>query len=197
VNELRVARLSRRRRIEWWRRGSCGRFRPVLSEVEGNPLPGRPSFRDSSFSTGFPADALRRANRAARSTLVPRASAWQSSPHPWRSCVHRSGVADLRQRRHRRNRRRSGEYSSNTSEFLPFDSPRIRARSGQIFRPAKNLEAGGVEPPSEKPCHPKTTCLSRSEGFADEAQSGQDAPPASPMFSPPHYGPKCDGQPTV
>src|SRR5579859_6421950 len=59
------------------------------------------------------------------------------------------------------------------------------------------VEAGGVEPPSEKPCHPKTTCLSRSEGFAGGTQSGQDAPPASPMISPPHYGPKCDGQPTV
>jgi len=62
---------------------------------------------------------------------------------------------------------------------------------------ARMVEAGGVEPPSEKPCHPKTTCLSRSEGFADRTQSGQDAPPASPMFSPPHYGPKRDGQPTV
>jgi len=24
------------------------------------------------------------------------------------------------------------------------------------------VEAGGVEPPSEKPCHQKTTCLARS-----------------------------------
>ena len=52
------------------------------------------------------------------------------------------------------------------------------------------VEAGGVEPPSEKPCHPKTTCLARSNrgaatravrSFAARAQSGQDARAASPM----------------
>ncbi len=43
------------------------------------------------------------------------------------------------------------------------------------------VEAGGVEPPSERPCHPKTTCLSRSEGFAGDAQNEQDAPPTSPI----------------
>src|SRR5271167_3412675 len=59
------------------------------------------------------------------------------------------------------------------------------------------LEAGGVEPPSEKPCNTKTTCLSRSVGFADRAQNRQDALAASPMISPPHYGPKRDSQPTV
>ena len=37
------------------------------------------------------------------------------------------------------------------------------------------MEAGGVEPPSEKPCHSKTTCLSRSGGFTGRAQNGQDA----------------------
>jgi hypothetical protein len=59
------------------------------------------------------------------------------------------------------------------------------------------VEAGGVEPPSEKPCNSKTTCLSRSEWFARRAQSGQDALLASPMISPAHYGPKRAGQPTV
>jgi hypothetical protein len=59
------------------------------------------------------------------------------------------------------------------------------------------VEAGGVEPPSEKPCNSKTTCLSRSMGFAGRTQNGQDALPASPMISPPHYGPKRDSQPTV
>ena len=52
------------------------------------------------------------------------------------------------------------------------------------------MEAGGVEPPSEKPCHPKTTCLARSGSgsalwasrtFAPGTQNGQDAPAASPM----------------
>jgi hypothetical protein len=61
----------------------------------------------------------------------------------------------------------------------------------------KILEAGGVEPPSEKPCHPKTTCLSRSKGFAGSAQNRQDAIPTSPMISPERYGPKRSGQPTV
>jgi hypothetical protein len=59
------------------------------------------------------------------------------------------------------------------------------------------VEAGGVEPPSEKPCNTKPTCLSRSVGFAASAQNRQDALTTSPMISPPHYGPKRDGQPTV
>jgi integrase/recombinase XerD len=60
-----------------------------------------------------------------------------------------------------------------------------------------NMEAGGVEPPSEKPCNTKPTCLSRSVGFAASAQNRQDAPVTSPMISPPHCGPKRDSQPTV
>jgi len=59
------------------------------------------------------------------------------------------------------------------------------------------VEAGGVEPPSEKPCYPKPTCLSRSDCFAASAQSGQDALAASPMISPARYGPKRAGQPAV
>jgi len=43
------------------------------------------------------------------------------------------------------------------------------------------VEAGGVEPPSEKRNGPKPTCLARSVWFADSAQSGQEMPPASPM----------------
>src|SRR5271155_3815529 len=61
----------------------------------------------------------------------------------------------------------------------------------------RRTEAGGVEPPSEKPCNTKTTCLSRSVCFTGGTQSGQDAPPASPIISPLHYGPKRNGQPTV
>jgi hypothetical protein len=59
------------------------------------------------------------------------------------------------------------------------------------------VEAGGVEPPSEKPCNAKTTCLARSDFFIASAQSGQDALATSPMISPPRYGPKRDSQPTV
>ena len=59
------------------------------------------------------------------------------------------------------------------------------------------VEAGGVEPPSEKPCNAKTTCLARSDFFVASAQSGQDARATSPMISPPHYGPKRGNQPTV
>lgn len=59
------------------------------------------------------------------------------------------------------------------------------------------VEAGGVEPPSEKPCNTKSTCLSHSEGFAGRAQNRQDALPTSPMISPPHCGPKRGNQPTV
>ncbi len=43
------------------------------------------------------------------------------------------------------------------------------------------VEAGGVEPPSEKRNAPKTTCLSRSVWFAGRAQSGQETRPTSPM----------------
>src|SRR5262249_9814060 len=44
-----------------------------------------------------------------------------------------------------------------------------------------SVEAGGVEPPSEKRNGPKPTCLARSIWFADGAQSGQEMPPASPV----------------
>jgi len=44
------------------------------------------------------------------------------------------------------------------------------------------VEAGGVEPPSEKRYGSKTTCLSHSIGFAGSAWNAQDAQPTSPMF---------------
>src|SRR3984893_8180734 len=43
------------------------------------------------------------------------------------------------------------------------------------------LEAGGVEPPSEKPCNSKTTCLSPSHCFTVATHNGQDPLPASPI----------------
>jgi len=43
------------------------------------------------------------------------------------------------------------------------------------------VEAGGVEPPSEKRSGPKTTCLSHSICFAGYARNAQDAPPTSPI----------------
>ena len=43
------------------------------------------------------------------------------------------------------------------------------------------VEAGGVEPPSEKRNGPKTTCLSHSIWFAGLAWNAQDAQPASPI----------------
>ena len=43
------------------------------------------------------------------------------------------------------------------------------------------VEAGGVEPPSEKRNGQKTTCLSHSICFANLAWNAQDARPASPM----------------
>ena len=82
--------------------------------------------------------------------------------------------------------------------------PILIASFSAIFASAANspaqkgkVEAGGVEPPSEKPCNTKPTCLSRSVGFAANAQNRQDALATSPMISPPHYGPKRGNQPTV
>ncbi len=43
------------------------------------------------------------------------------------------------------------------------------------------VEAGGVEPPSEKRYGPKPTCLSHSIYFASRARKAQDALPASPI----------------
>ena len=50
-----------------------------------------------------------------------------------------------------------------------------------IYSEIKSLEAGGVEPPSEKRYGPKTTCLSHSIWFASGAWNAQDALPASPI----------------
>jgi len=91
------------------------------------------------------------------------------------------------------------EQIRHSPERAKANAPRLRPAGSarDKISPCEILEAGGVEPPSEKPCHPKPTCLSRSEGFAAGAQSGQDALAASPMISPPHCGPKRGGQPTV
>jgi len=43
------------------------------------------------------------------------------------------------------------------------------------------VEAGGVEPPSEKRYGPKPTCLAHSVWFADRGQNEQETRPASPM----------------
>ena len=43
------------------------------------------------------------------------------------------------------------------------------------------MEAGGVEPPSEKRYEPKTTCLAQFSFFARRAQNEQETQPASPM----------------
>jgi len=43
------------------------------------------------------------------------------------------------------------------------------------------VEAGGVEPPSEKRYGSKPTCLSHSICFASRVRNAQDTQPASPM----------------
>jgi len=57
------------------------------------------------------------------------------------------------------------------------------------------VEAGGVEPPSEKRYGLKTTCVAHSVFFARHAQNEQETQPASPMISPKPYGPKGSSQP--
>src|SRR5712692_2090427 len=66
---------------------------------------------------------------------------------------------------------------------------------GTKFSSAKTLEAGGVEPPSEKRYGPKPTCLARSIWFAGCAWNEQETRPTSPMLSPAHHGPRRSGQP--
>src|SRR5579863_819841 len=66
----------------------------------------------------------------------------------------------------------------------------------------ENVEAGGVEPPSEKRYETKTTCLAqfrvRNPGglraFAIRGQNEQEMRPASPMDLAWRYGPKRFGQ---
>jgi len=43
------------------------------------------------------------------------------------------------------------------------------------------VEAGGVEPPSEKRCDTKPTCLAQFVVFAGRAWNEQETQPASPM----------------
>ena len=43
------------------------------------------------------------------------------------------------------------------------------------------VEAGGVEPPSEKRCATEPTCLSQFVRFARRAWNEQETQPASPM----------------
>jgi hypothetical protein len=49
------------------------------------------------------------------------------------------------------------------------------------YRDFEMVEAGGVEPPSEKRCDTKTTCLAQFVVFAGGAWNEQETLPASPM----------------
>ena len=143
--------------------GSRRRFRPVLSAVEGNPRSKLTFWRDSSVSVDFHASALRRANHALRSKQLLRVSASLSTPLLFLDCVPGSGVRDLQLPRRKKSHRRSEECSRRTwcarfaSRFgVPFD----RAQGTKSW--SDLVEAGGVEPPSERPCSRKTTCLAGS-----------------------------------
>ena len=69
------------------------------------------------------------------------------------------------------------------------------------------VEAGGVEPPSEKRYGQKPTCLAQFgvrpdpcgpyRAFAFRAQNEQETRPTSPMCLALRYGPKRFGQPAV
>ena len=94
------------------------------------------------------------------------------------------------------------DYRAKLARLSSTDTHRLKKRAMAGICPSAiharwQMEAGGVEPPSEKPCNAKTTCLARSDFFVASAQSGQDALATSPMISPPHYGPKRGNQPTV
>jgi hypothetical protein len=54
-------------------------------------------------------------------------------------------------------------------------------RGAKSFRCVRLVEAGGVEPPSEKRYGPKPTCLAHSVWFAGRAQNEQETRPTSPM----------------
>ena len=64
-------------------------------------------------------------------------------------------------------------------------APKVHGESGrpQLIEGTalKMVEAGGVEPPSEKRYGSKTTCLSHSIWFASRAWNAQDALLASPI----------------
>jgi hypothetical protein len=102
-----------------------------------------------------------------------------------------------RPRQRRLGSRNLQSYGGHSPRVLTLHYLGERARHSASFSRRRVVEAGGVEPPSEKPCNTKTTCLAHSEGFAGGTQKGQDAPPASPMISPPQSGPKSGDQPTV
>src|SRR5207253_6145145 len=71
--------------------------------------------------------------------------------------------------------RRSGGCNSNAQGGI------LDLARQQNFQKARSLEAGGVEPPSEKRYGPKPTCLSHSICFAGYAWNAQDAWSASPI----------------
>ena len=67
------------------------------------------------------------------------------------------------------------------------------------------LEAGGVEPPSEKPCHQKTTCVARSLAVRSlrtlrsslaALRAGKKRRRLARWFSPEGHGPRHSSNPT-
>ena len=154
----------------------------------------------------FPPCALDRPGRSRKTCRVPLAT--QSSGN--RPCPPGPGQNTVpdRDRTNRNPAHRSRTPPSTTPARCTRREMACRKmRKWQTVGSGKDvMEAGGVEPPSEKPCHPKTTCLARSGSnlpvkagcsFASCAQSGQETLPASPIISPPHYGPKRDSQPAI
>ena len=73
------------------------------------------------------------------------------------------------------------KYISSVLDAPHVHGPKARRKFYLLILPIMEVEAGGVEPPSEKRYGPKTTCLSHSIWFASGAWNAQDALPTSPI----------------
>jgi hypothetical protein len=120
--------------------GSCRRFMPVLSAVEGNPRPTLPSWRGSTVSVGSRAFARKRAIRASPSKPIQRAGVWLSTQLPSPGYVPGSGAAGLLPPRRRRNHPRSGGCSSSAQRSVR-DVP--LGKLGTKFSKNENFGGGG------------------------------------------------------
>ena len=134
---------------KFWRRGSRGRFRPVLSGVEGNLRPKRPSLCDSIVLFDSRACEPKTKLNAPQSRRARRAAAQPSSQNLCLDCVRAIDDRDRPMSPRNKSHRSISGCKRRTRPLCPSTRPECWARSGQNFA-SRNFGGGGSRTPVRK-----------------------------------------------
>ncbi len=126
--------------------GSRGRFRPVLSGVEGNLRPKRPSLRDSIVLFDSRACEPKTKSNAPRSKRTRQGAAQLSSRSLCLDCVRLIGDRGRPMSPRSKSHRSTSGCRRKTPLILPFDSPQTAGSLRTKFRFAKFWRRGELNP---------------------------------------------------